>query len=108
MSSRLTGSVAASFVISVMYMTFDKPVDAQPADVPEIRPGVLAGYLSPEALPNSLALLPPPPATGSAALALDEEISRKVANCAIRHAGHSPLRTQTLCFQVRQALFPVH
>jgi len=48
-----------------------------PAAVPEIRPGLLAGYLQPEALPNSLALLPPPPAVGSAALALDEEVSNK-------------------------------
>ncbi len=48
-----------------------------PAAVPEIRPGILAGYLRPEALPNSLALLPAPPASGSAALALDEEVSRK-------------------------------
>jgi len=50
--------------------------ESSPA-VPEIRPGILAGYLNPEVLPNSLALLPPPPAEGSAALALDEEVSRK-------------------------------
>ncbi|NIS78931.1 MAG: phosphatase PAP2 family protein [Anaerolineales bacterium] len=50
---------------------------SKPAVVPEIRPGILAGYLEPEALPNSLALLPPPPAAGSAALALDEEVSRQ-------------------------------
>jgi acid phosphatase (class A) len=50
---------------------------SKPAAVPEIRPGILAGYLQPEALPNSLALLPPPPAEGSAALALDEEVSRR-------------------------------
>lgn len=49
----------------------------KPAAVPEIHPGILAGYLDPETLPNSLALLPPPPAEGSAALALDEEVSRK-------------------------------
>ncbi len=49
----------------------------RPAPVPEIRPGVLAGYLPAEALPDSLALLPPPPAEGSAARALDEEVSRK-------------------------------
>ncbi len=48
---------------------------SKPAAVPEIHPGILAGYLQPEALPNSLALIPPPPAKGSAALALDEEIS---------------------------------
>lgn len=45
--------------------------------VPEIRPGILAGYLKLDALPNSLLLLPPPPAQGSAAFALDEEVSRK-------------------------------
>jgi acid phosphatase (class A) len=45
--------------------------------VPEIRPGFLLGYLAENDLPNSKALLPPPPAEGSAAKALDEEISRK-------------------------------
>ncbi len=49
---------------------------SKPAPVPEIHPGILAGYLDPETLPNSLALLPPPPTEGSAALALDEEVSR--------------------------------
>ena len=44
--------------------------------VPEIRPGILPGYLSPGALPDSLALIPPPPAAGSAALALDEAVSQ--------------------------------
>jgi len=48
-----------------------------PDPVPEIMPGILAGYLKPEAFPNSLALLPPPPAGGSAAQALDDEISKK-------------------------------
>jgi len=48
-----------------------------PAAVPEIRPGLLKGYLATKELPNSLVLLPPPPAPGSAALALDEEISRR-------------------------------
>jgi len=47
------------------------------AVVPEIRPGILAGYLPPETLPSSLALVPPPPAAGSAAFALDEEVSRQ-------------------------------
>ena len=46
------------------------------APVPEIRPGVLAGYLPHDALPDSVALLPPPPAEGSAVLAMDAEISR--------------------------------
>jgi acid phosphatase (class A) len=34
---------------------------SKPAAVPEIRPGLLMGYLLQNALPNSLALLPPPP-----------------------------------------------
>jgi acid phosphatase (class A) len=43
----------------------------------EIAPGLLEGYLAPEALPNSLKLLPPPPAGDSAAFALDEATSQK-------------------------------
>lgn len=50
---------------------------SKPAAVPEFRPGLLVGYLPTKALPNSLALLPPPPATGSAAFALDEEVARR-------------------------------
>jgi len=49
----------------------------QPPPVTEIHPGILAGYLQPETLPDSLGLLPQPPAEGSAALALDLEVSRK-------------------------------
>jgi acid phosphatase (class A) len=55
---------------------------SKPVTVPEIHPGILAGYLQPAVLPNSLTLIPPPPAQGSAALALDEEVSRK--NLALR------------------------
>ncbi|HYG05413.1 MAG TPA: phosphatase PAP2 family protein [Stenotrophomonas sp.] len=39
--------------------------------VPELKPGVPAGYLGRD-LPDSLALLPPPPAAGSAAFANDQ------------------------------------
>lgn len=45
--------------------------------VAEIRPGILAGYLRPDQLPNGLAFVPPPPAEGSAAEALDEEVHRQ-------------------------------
>ncbi len=44
--------------------------------IPEIRPGILAGYLSTDDRPDDVSLIPPPPATGSAALAMDEEVSR--------------------------------
>lgn len=45
------------------------------AEVGEIRPnsGIAKGYLPPEALPDSLALMPAPPAAGSGAFAADEE-----------------------------------
>ncbi len=52
------------------------------APVPEIRPGFLAGYLQPDALPDALALLPPPPAPGTIAAAQDEDVSKK--NLALR------------------------
>ena len=40
-------------------------------------PGLLAGYLAPKELPNSLALVPPVPSADSSALMLDKEISRR-------------------------------
>jgi len=49
----------------------------KPAPVSEVHPGLLLGYLPQNASPDSLVLLPPPPAAGSTALALDEEVSRK-------------------------------
>ena len=50
--------------------------DAPAPPIQEIRPGSPMGYLAKEALPNSAALLPPPPALGSAGLALDQEVAR--------------------------------
>jgi len=40
------------------------------------RSGYVIGYLTTAELPDSLALVPPPPTTGSTALALDEDIYR--------------------------------
>lgn len=51
------------------------PAAAPVRVVPELRPGIPAGYLG-RALPDSLALLPPPPAKGSAGFAQDQAISR--------------------------------
>jgi len=47
-----------------------------PTELSQGRPGYVIGYLQPAALPDSRALLPPPPATGSAALAADEDAYR--------------------------------
>ena len=63
------------FAVIVSCVSFQTQI--KQATVPEIRPGILAGYLKSDALPNSLLLLPPPPSQGSAAFALDEEASRK-------------------------------
>jgi len=71
------------------------------AAVPEIRPGILAGYLQPEALPNSLTLLSPPPAEESAALALDEEVSRKAL--ALRGTPRWALATEDAVLQFPEA-----
>jgi acid phosphatase (class A) len=47
-----------------------------PTELPEVRPGYVAGYLQPNELPDSKALLPSPPTPGSAAFAADEEAYR--------------------------------
>ena len=47
-----------------------------PTQLPEVRPGYVAGYLQPNELPDSKALLPAPPAPGSAAMAADAEVYR--------------------------------
>ena len=51
------------------------PAAAAMAPVPELKPGVPAGYLG-KSLPDSLALLPPPPAAGTAGFANDVAVSR--------------------------------
>jgi len=48
---------------------------SSPSSVAEIRPGILQGYLPVEKLPNSLKLIPPPPAENSTSLALDKDVS---------------------------------
>jgi acid phosphatase (class A) len=47
-----------------------------PTQLAEVRPGYVAGYLQPAQLPDSVALVPLPPAPGSAAQAVDEEVYR--------------------------------
>jgi acid phosphatase (class A) len=47
-----------------------------PAGLSGGRPGYVIGYLAPAQLPDSLAILPPPPAAGSAAFAADADAYR--------------------------------
>lgn len=53
--------------------------DSGPTPVPEIRPGVAAGYLTAEEMPDSVLLLPPPPAPGSAGFAADQDVTAAMA-----------------------------
>lgn len=59
-------------------------------NVPELKPGVPAGYLG-RALPDSLALVPPPPAADSPAFAQDEAIH--AAAQALRNGPRGTLAT---------------
>ena len=72
MSSAMTAFWTALAAVLVAGCAAVEPA-APPTDLPEIRPGYVAGYLQPDQLPDGVALLPPPPAPGSAALAADEE-----------------------------------
>ncbi len=49
----------------------------KPAIVPEVRPGILAPYLPMALIPDSLVLLGPPPAPGSAEVMVDEDFNRR-------------------------------
>jgi len=76
-------SVLALGLLSGSAMSKDIAIQGRTTElgtIPEIRPefglGALRGYLDSKAIPNSLVLIPPPPAPGSAAFALDEEVAR--------------------------------
>jgi acid phosphatase (class A) len=73
MKSRFVAT-AAWLVLSLALMAGCAPLP--PTELPEVRPGYVAGYLQPNELPDSRALLPPPPAPGSAAMAADLEVYR--------------------------------
>ncbi|MGB3070887.1 MAG: phosphatase PAP2 family protein [Ottowia sp.] len=68
-------ALGAAAVLASACTTAPQPPTAT-SQVGEIRPGLVKGYLQRSELPDSLALLPPPPAEGSAALAADAEAYR--------------------------------
>jgi len=73
----LVASVFAGSAISKDVASQDRTeIGTIPEFHPELGLGALQGYLDPKALPNSLALIPPPPLPGSAAFAHDEEVAR--------------------------------
>jgi acid phosphatase (class A) len=81
------------------------PVNA--ADVGELYPnsGILKGYLTPAQLPDSLALLPAPPAEGSAALADDTAVFRSLTALQSSPRGQLALRDANLSYPASMSTF---
>lgn len=72
----LLALACTTLLIACASQTATRPADAptMTATVPEISPGIPAGYLPAQSLPDSLALVPPPPAADSAAFAQDQAV----------------------------------
>jgi acid phosphatase (class A) len=73
--------------------------------VGEFRPGMLNGYLAREELPDSLALLPAPPAAGSAAQADDEGAFRELSKLQGTPRGILAVRDADLSFPRATEIF---
>jgi acid phosphatase (class A) len=65
--------IALTAVLATGCATIEPP---PPTELPEIRPGYVAGYLQPDQLPKGLQLVTAPPAEGSPALAADLEFHK--------------------------------
>ena len=65
------GLMAIALLAGCSHMSIQNALEP----VPEIHPGILQGYLPVKTLPNSLALIPPPPAEDSVAFALDDKVN---------------------------------
>ena len=91
-------------LLGLLLLTACSSKPYEPAPVDEIRPGILRGYLPVADLPDSLGLLPAPPALGSAAEAQDVWLS----GMALRLKG-SPRWTWRLrmrCMPFRKSRVP--
>ncbi len=72
-----TRSLLLALVVALAACVTTSATVNQPTALAGIAPAAVEGYLPPEAIPRSLVQVPPPPASGSAALALDEEIAQR-------------------------------
>ena len=77
--SWMSVAIAAMFVANGCAAPPRAVAPTSAAQVGEFRHGMLNGYLTPAELPDSLALLPVPPAPGSAAQADDEGTFRELS-----------------------------
>lgn len=75
--TRVMALLGAGLILASGAASQDLP--SSNSGVPQLPPETPKGYLAPADLPDSLALLPPPPAPGSAAMARDEEVSTAMA-----------------------------
>lgn len=66
--------VSLILISTALFSAQDSSLASQ---IPEIKPGILQGYLDPKTLPNSLKLIPDAPVPGSAAQKLDNAISQQ-------------------------------
>ncbi len=76
----LNSMLACAILLNLFsgYTAANAPGSSTPVDLSAYEShGMLPGYLPVKDHPNSLALLPPPPAPGSAAFALDEDVARR-------------------------------
>ena len=75
-----TNRIFAAAAMALLSLTMNaSAAETGPTDFPRLPPGMPAGYLPTASLPDSLALLPPPPEAGSAAFARDEDASKATA-----------------------------
>lgn len=72
-----TSSIALALVATLTACATAPGSAGQPINVAGFPPGMVEGYLAADAIPNSLLQVPPPPAAGSAALALDQDIAQR-------------------------------
>ena len=75
MQSKLSLLIVSAAIGLAGCSTSTEIISTGPGEVPEIRPGLLQGYLPLESLPNSLALIPAPPQANTAAFAMDQEVA---------------------------------
>lgn len=72
----LLAAVGFTTTLSAADLSARSKLGSIPEFHPEMKLGALQGYLAAKDLPDSLALIPPPPAPGSAAFALDVEVAQ--------------------------------
>ncbi|MEJ8858842.1 phosphatase PAP2 family protein [Variovorax robiniae] len=103
----LTAAIAAALVASACTLAPRIVAPVSPAEVGELRAGtgVLKGYLAPAELPDSLALLPPPPAEGSPALTADIDTFRSLTKLQNTPRGAMAVTDANLRFPEAAAVF---